>query len=93
MRDFFRMRRPPEGFGLQLVLVISTVALMLGGIYVRSFVSHFVWMLTTKEAVHSAKDFPAWLAFPSVAIGFGLVFLIGRWLRLLEKFARAFRRR
>jgi hypothetical protein len=89
MRDLFKFRPPPKGFGSQLVLVLLFVGLMTTAIYVGSFVSHFLWILGTEKPVHSAEDAPAWLAIPSFIIGYGLFFLIARRFRFVERFVKA----
>ena len=93
MRDSLKIWPPPKGFALQLVLVLFMTALIGGGIYVGSFASHFIWVLTTRETVHTAQDSPAWLVIPSFAIGCGLFFLIARCLKLMQRFLKACQRK
>jgi len=87
MNASFKIRPPPKGFALQLAIVVILVALLLGGVYVGSFVSHFVWAVVTKPS--SAEEAPAWLVLPSFFIAFVLFIVAARWLRLIDRLLKA----
>ena len=89
MHPQLKIRPPPKGFGSQLILVVFTVALMLGGIYVGSFVTHFLWVVITAARAHGVQDSPAWLVIPSFAIAIILFIIVARWLRLMERLLKA----
>jgi hypothetical protein len=73
---------------LQFVFTVVIVSIMLGGIAIGSFVTHFLWALQSDTPTRTAADAPAWLVIPSFAIGIGFFVLVNRYARLIERILR-----
>lgn len=76
-------------FFLLFVLIFLIVGAMLGGVFVGSYATHFVWALLADAPVRSAAEAPAWLVIPTFAIATALFVLVNRCTRLIERFLRA----
>jgi hypothetical protein len=56
----------------------------LGGMYLASYATHFVWVSVTKGPVRSLQDFPLWLWIPASAITACLIWLVSYILQKLR---------
>ena len=76
---------------LLLLVVIVGVVLGLtsvGGMYLASYATHFIWLAVTKAQVSSVENFPLWLWIPATTITVGLIWLVScilQRLRLRER--------
>ena len=78
-------RTSPKSWRLLALFLFVLSALSvtaLGGMYLASYATHFVWLAVTNAPVRSMEDFPLWLWIPSTAI---TVCLIGLMSHILQK--------
>ena len=64
-----------RAWALLLVLVTIFGFTALGGMYLTSFATHFVWLAVTGAHPKSVEDFPVWLFIPPTAITLSLMWL------------------
>ena len=84
------MNEPPTSpkksrlLALFLIVVAALSVTALGGMYVASFATHFVWLAVTKARVQNVEDFPLWLWIPATAITLCLIWLVSGILQKLK---------
>lgn len=70
--------------GLFLVLGTTFSLTALGGMYLASYATHFVWLAFTKAPVQSVEAFPAWLWIPATTITASLIWLASHVVHKLK---------
>jgi len=85
MRTLSHLGRFVRRFCLQFVFTLLIVSLALGGVFVGSFVCHFLWAFFTGARIRSVEDAPLWLIPPAFIIAGVIVWFVARWLRLFER--------
>ena len=69
---------------LFLIVAAALSVTALGGMYLASYATHFVWLAVTKAPVRSVEDFPLWLWIPAMVITAGLIWLVSHILQKLR---------